>query len=245
MTSSSRSEPPGWITAVTPARATTSSPSRNGKNASDAHTAAAVSGASSWARITARRPEAARVRLDDRSVGRAIAADDPAVDRHRVGRLRPNHRRADRAAERGAARVRVLDDDGRGLVELEQERKGRREVQKVVVAELRPVELFHAPETDRGCIDLTVEGRGLVRILTVAQREHLRGVDPERARERGCRRTDRSERMRLAPLRGEIRGDGGVVLRGPVERFLREPVARRFADGRATGAKLVKDRLIL
>src|SRR5690606_17746252 len=36
MTSASRTEPPGWITAVMPCCAATSRPSRNGKNASDA-----------------------------------------------------------------------------------------------------------------------------------------------------------------------------------------------------------------
>src|SRR5262249_54457280 len=41
MTSSSRTLPPGWTTAVAPARAITSIPSRNGKNASDATTDAA------------------------------------------------------------------------------------------------------------------------------------------------------------------------------------------------------------
>src|SRR6267378_2715592 len=38
ITSSSRTLPPGWMTAFAPARATTSTPSRNGKNASDATT---------------------------------------------------------------------------------------------------------------------------------------------------------------------------------------------------------------
>src|SRR3978361_866417 len=36
ITSSSRTEPPGWTTARAPAAASTSTPSRNGKNASDA-----------------------------------------------------------------------------------------------------------------------------------------------------------------------------------------------------------------
>ena len=36
MTSSSRIDPPGWITAVAPASAAVSRPSANGKNASDA-----------------------------------------------------------------------------------------------------------------------------------------------------------------------------------------------------------------
>ena len=38
MTSSSRIEPPGWITAVAPASAAASSPSAKGKKASDATT---------------------------------------------------------------------------------------------------------------------------------------------------------------------------------------------------------------
>ncbi len=38
MTSASRTDPPGWTTAVAPAAATASSPSRNGKNASEAAT---------------------------------------------------------------------------------------------------------------------------------------------------------------------------------------------------------------
>ena len=38
ITSSSRSEPPGWITAVAPASAITCRPSAKGKNASDAAT---------------------------------------------------------------------------------------------------------------------------------------------------------------------------------------------------------------
>src|ERR671916_378150 len=38
MTSSSRTEPPGWMTAVTPWRAASSRPSREGKKASEAST---------------------------------------------------------------------------------------------------------------------------------------------------------------------------------------------------------------
>ena len=44
ITSSSRIEPPGWITAVAPASIATSRPSANGKNASDATTEPLVSG---------------------------------------------------------------------------------------------------------------------------------------------------------------------------------------------------------
>src|SRR5882762_3964996 len=49
MTSSSRIEPPGWITAVAPASITTNSPSANGKNASDATTDPLVIGKGSFA----------------------------------------------------------------------------------------------------------------------------------------------------------------------------------------------------
>ena len=44
ITSSSRIEPPGWITATAPASTTTSRPSRNGKNASEATTEPPASG---------------------------------------------------------------------------------------------------------------------------------------------------------------------------------------------------------
>ena len=44
MTSSSRTLPPGWITQVAPAATTTSRPSRNGKNASDATAEPSASG---------------------------------------------------------------------------------------------------------------------------------------------------------------------------------------------------------
>src|SRR5206468_5037567 len=50
---------------------------------------------------------------------------------------------------------------------------------EVVVAELRPVELLHAPETDRRPTDLAVEGRRLMRILAVAQRQGALGVEPQ------------------------------------------------------------------
>ena len=46
ITSASRTEPPGWITARAPAATISSSPSANGKNASDATTLAPSSPAS-------------------------------------------------------------------------------------------------------------------------------------------------------------------------------------------------------
>src|SRR5438093_12074756 len=65
--------------------------------------------------------EDSRERLDDGGVQSPVDADDTAVDRDRIRRLRQRHGGADRGGARGAARVRVLDDDRRGLVELEQQ----------------------------------------------------------------------------------------------------------------------------
>ena len=53
ITSSSRIEPPGWITAVAPASIATSRPSANGKNASEATTEPLVSGAAASVRAPA------------------------------------------------------------------------------------------------------------------------------------------------------------------------------------------------
>src|SRR5881296_3167753 len=316
MTSSSRREPPGWITAVAPARATTSSPSRNGKNASDAHTVPAVSSPLSRARITARRAEStrfiwpaptpttwsrvvstiafdfaclptrqakrsasssaavgarfdtvlrlagsrsarsvvctskpprtprysasrARKRLDDGGVQSPVDAHDAAVDRDRIRRLRPHHGGADGRGARGAAGIRVLDDDRRGLRELEQERQRRGEVEEIVVAELRAVELLHSGQADRRRADLTVERRLLVRVLAVAERQHALGLESQRGRK------ELAPLARLRRARRQIRGDGRVVLRRPPERVLREPEARLVAQRPPARPQLVEDRGVL
>ena len=61
MTSASRRLPPGWTTATAPASATTSSPSRNGKNASDATTEPASARSAFCALIAAMRAESMRL----------------------------------------------------------------------------------------------------------------------------------------------------------------------------------------
>ena len=58
MTSGSRTDPPGWTTARTPASSSTCSPSAKGKNASEAATEPA---ARSPARVTASRAESTRL----------------------------------------------------------------------------------------------------------------------------------------------------------------------------------------
>src|SRR5690606_18727729 len=61
MTSSSRTEPPGWITQAAPASTTTSRPSRNGKNASEATAEPASDSAALLALIEAMRAESIRL----------------------------------------------------------------------------------------------------------------------------------------------------------------------------------------
>src|SRR5690606_23418994 len=61
MTSASRIEPPGWMTALMPNSAATSSPSRNGKKASEAITAPATVNPSSFAFIAAMRLDTTRL----------------------------------------------------------------------------------------------------------------------------------------------------------------------------------------
>src|SRR6185295_11515013 len=61
ITSSSRRLPPGWITAAAPASAMRSSPSRNGKNASDATTEPASDRFAFFALIAAMRAESTRL----------------------------------------------------------------------------------------------------------------------------------------------------------------------------------------
>ena len=71
ITSASRTEPPGCTTAVAPAAATASRPSRNGKNASDAATDPRSD------------PAAARCGLHHRHLHRVDAAHLPGADRER------------------------------------------------------------------------------------------------------------------------------------------------------------------
>ena len=70
MTSSSRLLPPGWTTAVTPAAASTSRPSRNGKKASEPAT----------------EPASRRARLRDREPAGVDAAHLAGADAHASGR---------------------------------------------------------------------------------------------------------------------------------------------------------------
>ncbi len=75
MTSLSRIEPPGWITAVAPAAMIASSPSANGKNASDAATLP-------WVRLPAPRRPGRRLALPGGDAGGVDPAHLPGADAH-------------------------------------------------------------------------------------------------------------------------------------------------------------------
>ena len=112
-----------------------------------------------------------RERLHHGAVERAVHPDDATVDRHGVRGLGALHGRPDARRHRRAARVRVLDHDRGRLVELEQQRERGREVEQVVVAELRAMQLFHRGQPDRRCARDLVKRRGLMRIFAVFQTE--------------------------------------------------------------------------
>ena len=77
ITSSSRMEPPGWITAVAPASAAASRPSANGKKASEATTEPRVSGSAAPAAL------AASARLERGDAGAVDAAHLARADADR------------------------------------------------------------------------------------------------------------------------------------------------------------------
>ena len=64
ITSLSRTDPPGWITAVAPASMQASMPSANGKNASDATTEPLVSGSGSFNSVAASSALRAAIRAE-------------------------------------------------------------------------------------------------------------------------------------------------------------------------------------
>ena len=179
-------------------------------------------------------------RLHDAHVEGTVHADDAAVDRDRVARLGPGHRLADRGAEGDAAGIRVLDDHRRRLVELQHDGERRREVEEVVVAERRAVELPHRPEPVARPVEGRVERRRLVRVLPVAEPEGALGVDPEPERPRLRGRGRRHRRLR-GP---QIARDRRVVLGRAPERVLGEAIARGVGE-RAAPPKLVEHAGVL
>src|SRR5205814_2545603 len=127
-------------------------------------------------------------------------------------------------AERGPTRVRVLDHDRRGLVELEQERKCRREIEEVVVAELGPVQRLHRRQPERRGADEPIERRRLMRVLAVLERQRTLPLEAEQRRIFVVSRAGFAGTLLGPPC--EERRNRGVVLRGPSKRVCGEARAR-------------------
>ena len=112
---------------------------------------------------------------------RAVRSDDPAEGADRVTGVGPDVRLGDVVGDRHTARVGVLDDHHRRLVESVDQTPGRLGVEHVEVAELLAAVLGHrVPPTRRA--GLAVAGTLLVRVLAVAQR--LRQLEREVDRRR-------------------------------------------------------------
>ena len=137
ITSSSRSEPPGWITAVAPASAAASSPSAKGKKASEATTEPCVSGVVDPGRLRRvggldrgdpRRIDAAHLPGADADRRAVLGVDDgvrlhvlrDAEGEEEVGRTPLRSARASVTTRQSALR------DARGVALLHQEARRRR-----------------------------------------------------------------------------------------------------------------------
>src|SRR5947207_2139010 len=116
--------------------------------------------------------------LPDEQIGellrnRAVQDHDASVRGSRVSGQRAFVRVLDRACDRDAARVRVLDDHAGGQLELAQAEPRRVQVVEVVVRELTPVQLLDLREQVPSGADLGVVGRALVWVLAVREIERL------------------------------------------------------------------------
>ena len=186
----------------------------------------------------------ARQSLHQPPIHGPVDPDDPAVDRDGIGGARPLERRGHVRPHRRPAGVRVLDDDGGGLGELEEQAERPGEVQEVVVRELRPVKLTERAEAagpERGA-QRAVEGRSLMGILAVAERGHaLRVQVDHRGKAEGVA-GGRNRRGRGGPEPG---GDRRVVLGRPPERLQRQPPACVHRHRAARPLQLLQDRRVL
>src|SRR3989454_545631 len=241
-TSASFIEPPGWITAVTPARAPNSRPSGNGKNASEAMTAPRVRSAArctaSWTASTrdiwpAPTPTAApslnsTIALDftcltavhaNPSCSHSASVDVP------VGRHHPTERRhlvalvghavggGGVAGDRESARVHVLDDRHGRLRVVHRELERGGCVLDVVEPQGTTLHLIRAANPTRVGTE-PVERRLLVLVLAVLQGL----VEQPRDRDLG--------RKTIGLVPPHVSGDPGVVGRRMPVRLRRQAAPR-------------------
>ena len=130
-------------------------------------------------------------RFGRRAIQRPVERDDAAEGGHGVRVAGAHVGVGGRRADRGAARVGVLDHGGRRLVEFEHDARGRIEIEQVRVRQLLALQDGRVAEAaQRSAVRAPhqpVPGRALMRVLAVSQIANLL----ERAR-RGDRPPDRS-----------------------------------------------------
>ncbi len=162
-----------------------------------------------------------------------VDGDHAAVSAFRVARESANVGELAAVRDGAAARVVVLDDRARRIVELLDELARRAEVEQVVERQLLAVQLAHAVEQVRRRAGARVERGRLVRVLAVAQVDHLRvRVVPRR-------------REAIVRARGEPRRDRRVVASRDGERLRREPLARVERQPTVVLAQLLERRLVV
>ena len=160
----------------------------------------------------------------------AVQADDAAEGGQRVGVARGDVGLRDRGRGGHAARIGVLDDRRRRLVELERDAGGGVEVEQVGVGQLLALLDLDGAEPLRRLE--AVPRRRLVRVLAVAQHAPLRQRQAHRRRQR--RRVGRPrERVGVGADRLERRRDGRVIGGGVGEGAPRQ----LEAEGRAGAAR--------
>ena len=136
----------------------------------------------------------------------------------RIGFARADVRIGGAGSDRGPARVGVLDERRRGLVELQDDSQRRIEVQQIGIRELFSLQQLGAAKADLRLVG--IPGGRLVRVLAVAKVASLPQTERDRrgiflhraARETSARESDRVE----------LRRDRGVVLPGVRERLPRQ-----------------------
>ena len=212
-TSSSRTDPPGWTTARTPASRSTCSPSANGKNASEAATAPRARSTSAGVRTLDR--EAARVDAVDLphpdADRRPVVGEQDRVGLHRTHRA-PGERQV---GERGVVGGRARRQRPRGRVVARRRRRGRppapadrrrparRSMRRRRRASTSSSRMFFLRREDLERLGLEA---GRDDDLGEHRRDLLRGGGRERAvgRDDAAERGDRVARVRLGVGVGDV-----------------------------------------
>ena len=107
-------------------------------------------------------------RLGDSRIKRAIECDNAAIGADRVAGQRLVPCRPQSLADRGAARVGVLDDCDRRRIILGHQFEGGIRVAIVVVGQLLTLELSRGGDSETGAVG-AVKGRRLMRVFAIAQ----------------------------------------------------------------------------